>query len=79
MLDERGKRKLRLALAIISGRRSSSDFVDEWELMGYDPYKFSTYGTPSTDEAKQWAEDCVLLNLRIIADEVSDLQRRLLD
>ena len=64
-MDERDERKLRLALSIISGRLTSSDFYDEWELMGYDSYKFSAYGEPSMDDVKEWAEgyiaECILL------------------
>lgn len=50
--------RLRLALAIISGRKtelSSDDYSD----LGYDVYKFGYYGTPTLAEVKEKAEDIV--------------------
>ena len=55
------KERIRLALAIISGRYSSlADFPDyQLDLIGYDPYNFSYYGEPSIDEIKEKAEEII--------------------
>jgi len=62
VMGDRDKSKLRLALAIISGRYTHAELVASWamwELMGYDPYKFSTFGVPDMDEVRRWAEKYV--------------------
>lgn len=47
--------RLRLAIAIVSGRKTSFDSEDYLDL-GYDPYRFGYYGTPSLDDVKEKAE-----------------------
>ncbi len=47
--------RLRLAIAIVSGRKTSFDSEDYINL-GYDPYRFGYYGTPSPDDVKEKAE-----------------------
>ncbi len=52
------EKKLRLTLAIISGRENRELLISrEWTLLGYDPYKI--YGL-SEDELKRKAEEIVL-------------------
>ena len=58
MTEKDGKR-LRMALAIVSGRYKTLAYTDQWDLMGFDPYKFSYYGKPSRDELKQKAEEII--------------------
>ncbi len=55
------KEKLRLALAIISGRQRHKTLDSHQQsLMGYyDPYKFTTYGKPSEYALKRRAEEII--------------------
>ena len=52
-------KKLKLCLSIISGRNSYFD-SDEFDILGYDVYKFGYYGEPSIDEMKSKAEDIII-------------------
>ena len=52
-------RKLKLCLSIISGRKSYFD-NDDFNILGYDVYKFGYYGEPSIDEIKSDAEDIII-------------------
>lgn len=53
--------KLRLALGVISGRIKSEDLgYDDWDVLGYDSYKFAYYGKPSDSELKKRCEDIIL-------------------
>ena len=54
-----GRRRLRLALGIISGRIKSLS-ADDFNDLGYDSYKFGHYGKPDEDELKQRAEDILI-------------------
>lgn len=52
--------QLRLALSIISGRKQRTGMDDsDWNLLGYDVYKFGYYGTPNNDDIKERAEDII--------------------
>lgn len=62
-MTEKAKKQLRLALAIVSGRYEAPVHTDQWDLMGYDPYKFSYYGKPSRDELKQKAEEIIATSI----------------
>jgi len=56
--------KLRLVLSIVSQRRKFDDLtVRDFELLGYDTYKFGAYGKPDRDEVLSQCEgflfDCI--------------------
>jgi len=63
-MTDQEKRKLRLSIAIISGRYTYADLDDKWLLIGYDPYMFSALGMPNMSEIKQKAEkyiaECII-------------------
>ena len=57
-----GDRQLKLALSIISGRTSpNSDKLsnEELRILGYNPYSFSYYGSPSKEDILLKCEDIV--------------------
>ena len=52
--------KIRLALAIISGRINEDNIqVDEIDLLGYDIYKIGAFGKLKTEQLKEKAEDII--------------------
>ncbi len=54
------EQKIYLALGILSGRIAASYLdSDEYELLGYDTYKFSYYGRPDELDIKQKAENII--------------------
>jgi hypothetical protein len=79
-------RKLRLALSIVSGRRNATNSTlsthladnlsnEELDLLGYDPYKFSYYGSPTDGEILEKCEDIVyeMINDRSDKNENSNM------
>lgn len=59
-MDEQTKALLKLALGVISHRLLVSSLSNEdFELLGYDTYKFAYYGTPKADEVRGMCEDIV--------------------
>lgn len=55
------REKIRLAMAIVSGRYDADDMsADDWDTLGYDPYKFGYYGKPDSSDLKERAEDILL-------------------
>lgn len=54
--------RIRLALSILSGRVTELDY-SQYDLLGYDSYKFGYYGKPSLDELKGKAEEIILYAL----------------
>jgi len=55
------KDRLYLALGIISGRIENGDnFSDaDWVDFGFDPFRFSSFGTPDNTELKRQSETAV--------------------
>ena len=51
-------KKVRLALGILSGRIKRLDQF-QYLTLGYDTYKFSSFGQPDSDEIKQEAENII--------------------
>ncbi len=52
--------KLLQALQIISGRTNADDMGgSDWCEWGYEPYNFSYWGKPSTDDLKRKAEEFI--------------------
>lgn len=52
--------KIRLALAIISGRINEDNIqLDEIDLLGYDVYKIAAFGKLRTEQLKEKAEDII--------------------
>ena len=58
---EKNRKKVSLALSIISGR-ASIKFLDseEWDLLGCDFYRFHGMGLPDEDNVKVKAEEIIL-------------------
>jgi len=53
--------KVRLALLIMIERAPTSSFGwEEWDMLGFDPYKFSYCGSPSKGELKEKAVEILL-------------------
>lgn len=53
--------KVRLALLILADRISTASFGwQEWDLLGYDSYKFRGLGYPSDGDLKEKAVEIVL-------------------
>jgi hypothetical protein len=65
--------KLRFALGILSGRIEVGDNFD-WDRLGYDPYRFGAFGTPSASDVREKAEDIVYDAIV----EVTGIEKRLL-
>lgn len=65
--------QLRLALSILIDEPQSLDNV-EYSCLGYDPYKFGYYGTPSQVELKVRCRDIVFNFLTDLEDRVSHLE-----
>lgn len=61
MMDDPDRRRLQVALGIISGRLTEERIgVAELEYLGYDTFKIGYYGRPSMDDLKTRAEECLL-------------------
>lgn len=67
--------KIRLALAVISGRKTEFSPGD-YATLGYDTYKFSYYGAPALDEVRKNAEDIVYYLLETVALSLEDHETR---
>jgi hypothetical protein len=53
--------KVRLALLIIIEQAPTSSFGwEEWDMLGFDPYKFSFFGSPSKGALKEKAVEILL-------------------
>ena len=60
------KNKIRLALAVISGRKTGFS-TDDYKTLGYDVFKFGYYGQPTLDEVRENAEAAVYYLLETVA------------
>lgn len=59
-MDDINKEKIRLALAILSGRVMAINISNkELGTLGYDHHRFSYYGSPTDLEIKQEAENII--------------------
>lgn len=55
------REKIRVAIGIISGKYNKENLdQDVWDLLGYDTYRFSYYGSPSDKELKEKAGEILL-------------------
>ena len=59
-IDIMSEERLLIALRVLSGRANPDDFSDEdWDIFGFDPYKFPAFGSPDEDDVKRQAESII--------------------
>jgi hypothetical protein len=65
--------KLRLVLGIVSGSVSAANLTaDQYQILGYDTYRFGYYGPPSEEDVKYHVEEYLyrLLSKLLTANDI---------